>query len=130
MIDFEYSGYSYDAFDLANIVNEANSDEAEPEFPYFRYYKEYEVDNAGIARWVKAYGKDVDFWVDVKIFICLNKIYWAMWAAALVLNWDIGNTFDHMTNAATRFLMAKEDLPELLDLGREGLRKIGEQFFN
>lgn len=113
LIDFEYAGYSYDAFDLANMINETHLDYNWPEFPYWKFREDYKCDNAGIANWVKAYGKDLDFWVDVKIFVCLTNIYWGVWSLTIVENWDMGDSFDHLSYGPMRLSIWKNDLKEI-----------------
>ena len=81
LIDFEYAGYSYRAFDMANVIffltnlmmdnmiNESHIDNSEPEWPNWGFIEKYKADNERIAKWVKAYGEGIDFWVEVKVFI-------------------------------------------------------------
>ena len=125
LIDFEYAGYSYGAFDMANMINENAIDNSEPEWPYWRYVDAYKLDKEGIARWVKAYGKGVDFWVEVNIFVCIENVYWALWALTMVPCWEQGEFYDHMSYAWMRFDNWKKDLVEIQKLGREGLREAG-----
>ena len=107
LIDFEYAGFSYDAFDMANMINETHFDNCEPEWPYYRFMESWKLDDEGIAKWVKAYGKDVDFFVEVKVFICLTNIYWGMWALTMVQSWEKNNEYDHMSYGPQRLAIWK-----------------------
>ena len=130
LIDFEYAGYSYGAFDIANMINESHIDNSEPEWPYWGFVEKYKADNARIAKWVKAYGEGIDFWVEVKVFICVNNFYWALWGLTMVPSWERGDFLDHMSYAVMRYETGMKDLVEIQELGRQGLREIGEKFFN
>jgi choline/ethanolamine kinase len=127
LIDYEYSGYSNSAMDLAFVLNETMFNYYHPEPPYFTFHPEEGPTDEIICKYVKEYGGDLDFAVDVMRCLSIVDLFWAVWDVCMYIE-PAG--FDFLENARIRYENFKTQTQKYEESGKEGLITRISKYFN
>ena len=120
MIDFEYSGYANPAIDLAFVLNETMYNYYHPDPPYFTAHIDEQPTEELIYKYVREYGEDLEFAVDVMRCMIITHLFWSIWGICMYTEPD---GFDYLEYAAGRYAQFKRLEEDYEVVGELGLRR-------
>ena len=127
LIDYEYSGYSNPAMDLALVLNETMFNYYHPEPPYFTFHPDEGPTDELVFKYVKEYGGNLDFAVDVMKCLTIVDLFWAIWDICMYIE---PTGFDFLENARIRYENFKTQTQKYEESGNEGLITRISKYFN